>query len=111
MAIGNVRIIFYPVDEKDSTYVGLATGETDTMRIYLSEARQMQKVVLTPSPQGVLYPMTQIPPEKYFLREFAWFDDLRPTDKDDVFVWRGKKEEEKLKKIERTAAPLQRLDD
>lgn len=111
VAIGNVRIIFYPVDEKDSTYVGLATGETDTMRIYLSEARQMQKVVLTPSPQGVLYPMTQIPPEKYFLREFAWFDDLRPTDKDDVFVWRGKKEEEKLKKIERTAAPLQRLDD
>ena len=111
VAIGNVRIIFYPVDEKDSSYVGLANGQTDTMRIYLSEERKMQKVVMKPNPEGVLYPMTQIPPEQYYLREFAWFEELRPTDKNDVFVWRGKKDDEKLKKIERTAAPLQRLDD
>jgi hypothetical protein len=110
-SIGNVRIIFYPVDEKDSSYVGLANGQTDTMLIYISEERKMQKVVMKPNPEGVLYPMTQIPPEQYYLREFAWFEELRPTDKNDVFVWRGKKEDEKLKKIERTAAPLQRLDD
>lgn len=111
LSIGNVRIIFYPVDEKDSSYVGLANGQTDTMLIYISEERKMQKVVMKPNPEGVLYPMTQIPPEQYYLREFAWFEELRPTDKNDVFVWRGKKEDEKLKKIERTAAPLQRLDD
>ena len=54
--------------------------------------------------------MTQIPPSKLRLSQFAWFDHVRPIDKDDVFIWRGKGAGAELKVIERHAAPLQTLD-
>ena len=59
--------------------------------------------------QATLYPMTRIPPAKLKLESFAWFEAIRPTDKDDVFHWRGKAKGTELKNIERHAAPLQRL--
>ena len=55
--------------------------------------------------------MTQIPPSKLKLTGFAWFDYIRPTGPDDVFVWKGKPAGTELKNVERVAMPLQRLDD
>lgn len=106
-AIGNVQTIFYPVDEKDSTFQGLNYLETDTMRMYLKERKQQR--IKTNKASGTTYPMTQIPSDKYHLTQFAWFDYVRPTDKDDIFVWRGKKSGTELKKINRKEAPLQTL--
>ena len=107
-SVGNVRVIYYPVDDKDSSLIGLNYTETDTMRTYLSAKRKLEKVWV-PKHVSVTYPMTQIPPSKYRLAEFAWFDNLRPLNKDDVFVWRGKREEDKLKAVKRREAPLQRF--
>ena len=53
--------------------------------------------------------MTQIPPDRLKLEKFGWFEDLRPVDKDDVFNWRGKGNDNKLKVIERSKPPLQTL--
>lgn len=53
--------------------------------------------------------MTQIPPDKKFLPGFAWFDYVRPLNKDDIFNWRGKKAGTELKIIKRKEAPLQHL--
>jgi len=105
-SVGNVKVIYYPTDDKDSSMIGLNYTETDTMRTYLSKDRKLEKVWV-PKHVSVTYPMTQIPPNKYKLSEFAWFDNLRPVSKDDIFVWRGKREEDKLKTIKRHAAPLQ----
>jgi hypothetical protein len=106
-AIGNVQTIYYPIDEKDSTYQGLNYLETDTMRMYLQQ-RKLQRIK-TNKASGTTYPMTQIPPDKYHLSQFAWFDYVRPLDKDDIFVWRGKKGGTELKVIKRKEAPLQSL--
>ena len=111
VSVTNVKMIFYVVDDKDSTFIGLNYVETDTVRLYLSEERKLQRVWMRPKPVGTTYPMTQIPPQQYYLKEFAWFEDLRPTDKNDIFLWRGKPEDDKLKEQERFAAPLQKLDD
>ena len=105
-AMGNVKVIYYTMDDKDSSYIGLNYMETDTMRMYMSEKRELERIWTTRH-KSVMYPMTQIPPEKYKLSEFVWFEDLRPTDKEDIFVWRGKSADDKLKKIERRSAPLQ----
>jgi hypothetical protein len=45
---------------------------------------------------GTLYPMDQIPPDKIHLPTFAWFDYIRPLNKEDIFNWRGKKAEDAL---------------
>ena len=107
-AVSNVRAIFFPVDDKDTTLIGLNYTETDTMRMYIAPNRQLQRIWM-PKAQGTLYPMTQIPADKLRLDVFAWFDYIRPVDKDDVFIWRGKAEGTEIKKITRTAPPLQKI--
>ena len=109
-AVGNVRAIYYPVDDKDTTLIGLNYTETDTMRMYMSDQRKMERIWM-PKATGTLYPMTQIPPSKLKLTGFAWFDNIRPTGPEDVFVWRGKPAGTELRNVERVAMPLQKLDD
>jgi hypothetical protein len=107
-AVSNVRAIYYPVDDKDSTLIGLNYTETDTMRMYISPERRLERIWM-PKAEGTLYPMTQIPPSQYKLDNFAWFDYVRPVDKNDVFNWRGKAQGTEIRNIVRHAAPLQKI--
>ena len=107
-SIGNVQTIYYLTNDKDSSLVGLNYMETDTMRMYLSAERQLQKIWANKS-VGTFYPITQVPPSKVKLSNFAWFDDIRPKDKNDIFIWRGKKQGQQLKVVKRHSAPLQVL--
>ncbi|MCR5470507.1 MAG: hypothetical protein K6F22_06145 [Prevotella sp.] len=94
-AIDNVLIVYYPIDESDSTLIGLNYTETPLMKMYL-ENRKMKKIWME-KPTGVLYPMTQIPPGKSILPSFGWFDYVRPRNKQDIFNWRPKKAGTELK--------------
>lgn len=105
-AIGNVRTVYYMTNDKDSSLVGLNYLETDTMRMYLGAQRKLDKI-WTNKFTSTMYPMTQIPPAKYKLSNFAWFEDIRPKDKNDIFVWRGKEKGSELKVVKRHEAPLQ----
>ena len=107
-AIGNVQTVYYMTNDMDSSLVGLNYLETDTMRMYLGAARKLDKI-WTNKFTSTMYPITQVPPAKYKLPNFAWFEDLRPTDKNDIFVWRGKSSGTELKSIKRHEAPLQSL--
>ena len=107
-AVRNVRSIYFPIDSKDSTLIGLNYVETDTMKMYMSPNRQLERIWM-PKAQGTLYPMSQIPPTRYKLDVFAWFDYVRPKDKDDVFIWRAKTQGSELKNIVRHAAPIQQI--
>lgn len=100
-------IVYYPVDESDSTLIGLNYTETPWMKMFL-ENRKMKKIWME-KPVGTLYPMTQIPPTKYFLPQYAWFDYIRPLNKDDIFNWRPKNAGQELKEIKRREAPRQKL--
>ena len=104
---GNVLTIFYPVEEKDTTLLAQNYLETDTMTMFM-EKRQMQRIWASKH-TGTWYPITQIPPSKKFLPQFAWFDYIRPLNKDDIYEWRGKKSGSELKILPRREAPLQRL--
>ena len=108
-ATGNVKSLYYNADSKDSVLTELNYLETDTLRMFLSRERQLQKIWASKS-TGTMYPVTQIPPEKYRLPEFNWFDYVRPLDKNDIFDWRGKKDGSELKEIRRREAPVQKID-
>ena len=103
----NVLVVYFPVDDSDSSLIGLNYTETTQLKVFF-EKRKMQKVWM-PKAEGTLYPMTQIPPQKRFLPNYAWFDYVRPLNKEDIFNWRGKKAGTELKVIKRKEAPLQRL--
>lgn len=107
-AIGNVLSIYYHVDDRDSSILGLNYLETDTMRMYMTPDRKLQRI-WTSQNNGIMYPLTQVPPDKVYLPQFAWFDYIRPLDKDDVFNWRGKNAGQELKKHRRRGAPKQKI--
>ena len=109
-ATGSVKSLYYNADGKDSVLTELNYLETDTLRMFLSPERQLQKIWASKS-TGTMYPITQIPSDKYRLQEFAWFDYIRPVGKDDIFDWRGKKGGSELKAVRRRKAPVQQLDD
>lgn len=107
-AIANVRTVYYPVDDKDSTIIGLNYAESDTMRMYLNSEHKLDKIWM-PKAELVMYPITQVPPGRDKLDCFAWFDYVRPLSKDDIYEWRGKAGGTELKVVKRQAAPLQSL--
>ncbi|TWV07713.1 hypothetical protein FQ707_14280 [Bacteroidaceae bacterium HV4-6-C5C] len=96
---GNVLINFYP-EEKDTTMIGLNNAEGSFLRMFLKD-RKMERATMIGKSNGILYPMNQIPVDKLRLPSFAWFDYIRPRDKNDLFEWRGKKAGENLKNTDR----------
>ena len=107
-AMGNVFVIYYPVDDKDSSLIGLNYTETDTMRFYMTPTveRKLQKIWM-PKSKGTLYPMNQIPADKKTLKGFAWYDYIRPVDKYDLFRHASKGEQKISHRMVATPPPLQ----
>ena len=108
-AIGNVKTIYYPLDDKDKSILALNYLEGDTMRMYVDTLRQMEKIWVS-KPVGTAYPLTQVPPDRTQLPGFAWFDYIRPRDPDDIFEWRSKNEEDRIKPQQRFTPPPQTLE-
>ena len=97
----NVYVIFYPVEETDSTLIGLNSSEGSFLRMFLKDRKMDKGAFLDQGGSGILYPMDQIPPDKYKLPSFVWFDYVRPRNKEDIFEWRGKKAGQTLQKSDR----------
>lgn len=88
-AIGNVLSVYYIIEEKDSSILYLNYMECDTMRMYVSAERRMEKIWGS-KPDAMMYPLTQVPPGRDRLPGFAWYDHVRPVDKNDIFRRAGK---------------------
>ncbi len=107
--IGNVQIVYFSIDDKDSTYIGMNSAETSLLNIYLKD-RKVEKIKASAKTNGTMYPMSQIPTDKRYLPLFSWFDYIRPLNKDDIFDWRGKKAGTELKTSVKRTIPLPTLD-
>lgn len=107
-AEGNVITAYYVLDSADSTIIGMNYLETDTMRMYMDDNRRMDRIWACKH-NGTMYPITQIPPDRTRLPNFAWFDYIRPVSKDDILEWRPKAGGSELKPEKRRDAPLQHL--
>jgi hypothetical protein len=105
---GNVFLNYYPFDE-DSIMVELNHTETSLLKMFVKE-RKVDHIWM-PAATGTMYPIPLIPPDMYYLQNFAWFDYIRPLSKDDIFQWRPKKAGTELKESVRHSAPQQKLSD
>ena len=105
---GNVYVDYYMFDD-DSLMIGMNYTETSELKLFMKD-RKMDKIWM-PASTGVIYPIVMIPPSRLYLSNFAWFDYIRPQNKDDIFIWRPKKAGTELKASYKHKAPLQSLDD
>ncbi|MBN1597669.1 MAG: organic solvent tolerance protein OstA [Bacteroidales bacterium] len=79
---GNGQTVYYPEDEKGITEVNKA--ECSDLIIYLKDG-EVDMISLLKKPDATVYPVDQAPMNELILRGFAWLDDLRPKDKNDIF--------------------------
>ena len=86
-AKGNV-LIGYFFEEGDTVPIIYNYQETSELRMFLKD-RKLQSV-WTPKTSGTMYPLNQIPADRRRLPGFAWYDEVRPLNRYDIFNWRPK---------------------
>lgn len=106
-AHGNVYVVYY-MAENDGTRIGVNYTETSKLILYLKD-KKVEKIWM-PASVGTMYPLEKTPADKSKLSGFAWFDYIRPKDKNDIFVWRSKSADKMLKTTEKRVVPLQKLE-
>lgn len=106
-AKGNVYLCYF-MDESDGSRIGMNYTETPEMHIFMKD-KKVDKVWMQ-TPTGTMYPSFAIPSDKRYLPTFAWFDYIRPKNKDDIFDWKSKRADQMLKKTEKKVVPRQSLD-
>lgn len=81
---GNAETIYYPIDESDSTYVGMNRTMSSYVKFYFVD-KKIHHILFTAQTTGKLYPMDQIPPSEAELSGFFWAESERPHRPGDVF--------------------------
>ncbi|MDR1937410.1 MAG: hypothetical protein LBQ73_02785 [Tannerellaceae bacterium] len=79
---GNAESIFYPVD--NGSMIGLNKTQSAYLSIWLKD-NALERLKLWPESQGSLIPIPDLIPDQKTLKDFYWFDYLRPNDKDDIY--------------------------
>ena len=80
---GNAESIFYPL-EKDGAKVGMNETKSGFLTIWVKD-NKLDKLKIWPSPVGSMTPIPDLKPDQKMLKDFYWFDYLRPKDKDDIY--------------------------
>lgn len=81
---GNAESIFYPI-ENDGAMIGLNESKSGFLSIWLKE-NKLDRLKIWPTPVGSLTPIPDLTPEQKELKDFKWYDYLRPKNKDDIFT-------------------------
>ena len=81
---GNAESIYYPIDDKDGSYIGVNNTKSSYMSIEI-EKQKMKRIVFWPKPTGVMTPVEQAEKSQMFFSNFNWNTDIRPKDKLDIF--------------------------
>ena len=89
---GNAESIYYPM-EKDSSMIGLNTTQSGFLSIWLKD-RKIDRLKIWPSPKCSMTPIPDLQPQDRTLKDFYWFDYLRPTDKNDIFVVKKRRQQD-----------------
>ncbi len=84
LAEGNVETISYPEERNGELSRLLNWLETSYLEIFLTDGK-FSKLIGWPKPVGKMTPFDLVKPEQLRLKDFYWFDYLRPLDKKDIF--------------------------
>lgn len=80
---GNAESIFYPLED-DGSKIGMNETKSGFLNIWVKDGK-LDKLKIWPNPQGTLTPIPDLDPSKKILKDFNWFDYLRPENKDDIY--------------------------
>lgn len=80
---GNAESIYYPL-EGNGAKIGLNETKSGFLTIWVKD-NKLEKLKIWPTPLGNLTPIPDLKPEQKTLKDFYWYDYLRPKNKDDIY--------------------------
>ena len=80
---GNAELNYYPL-EKDGSKVGMNETKSGFLTIWVKD-NKLDKLKIWPSPVGSMTPIPDLKPDQKMLKDFYWFDYLRPKNRDDIY--------------------------
>jgi len=87
--LGNAESIFYP-QEKGQEMIGMNESKSGFLSIWLNEGK-LDRLKIWPTPVGSLTPIPDLKPEQKKLKDFEWYDYLRPLNENDIFSVKERK--------------------
>lgn len=108
-AIQNVNVNYFQYDDKAGDSIIIAMNHAETSLLRMTMENKKVRNIWTAEMEGMFYPIIFVTPKIMYLDNFAWFDYIRPQNKDDVFNWRSKSADKVLHKTQRREVPLQKL--
>lgn len=94
---GNAESVFYPIDDKNGSFIGMNKTKSGYLTMWMRDSK-LDKLKIWPTPQGTLTPIPDLTREARFLKNFQWFDYIRPINKEDLFRVVKRKVEEAPKR-------------
>jgi hypothetical protein len=90
---GNAESIYYPIDEKDGSFIGLFKSVSSYINFDVKN-RKPTRIVWYPEPDCNILPIPDLKPDDKFLKDFINYDYLRPKNKEGIFLEVKMKEED-----------------
>ncbi|MBP3518529.1 MAG: hypothetical protein J6K31_09090 [Parabacteroides sp.] len=80
---GNAELNYYPL-EKDGSKVGMNYARGSHLSMWIKD-NKLERMGLYVNASGSLTPIPDLKPDQKVLKDFYWFDYLRPKDRDDIY--------------------------
>ena len=81
---GNAESIFYPLDGKDNTMIGRNYTQSSYLSMWFEEGKFDRWKIWSIS-NNKMIPVPDLTLEQKTLKKFAWYDEIRPADRYDIF--------------------------
>jgi lipopolysaccharide export system protein LptA len=82
---GNAESLYYPIDDKDASFLGRNKTESSFMSIDVSN-RKPARILWYPEPKMEMLPIPDLNQENKFLKGFINYDYLRPKNRTEIFT-------------------------
>ncbi|MBL0340552.1 MAG: hypothetical protein IPP71_06315 [Bacteroidetes bacterium] len=80
---GNGQSIYYTRNSKKQL-TGVNRADCSDMLIFLNESK-VSSITMINKPDATLFPINELNPNELKLKGLIWHDDLRPSNKEDIF--------------------------
>ncbi len=81
------QTIYFVVDEEINKLVAMNKVVSSDMTIYIAD-NKIEHIWFYDKPDGETMPVEKLTNEQIILKDFKWFDYIRPKTKDDIFIWK-----------------------
>jgi len=80
---GNGESVYFAKDDDDGSFIGVNKAVCTNISISIKE-KKVDKITMKNSPDAVMYPIKELPPQELILKDFIWRGAERPLNSMDL---------------------------